>query len=95
MAEPVLPATQACADVTDTAHGLGLRVHRPLTQRKGGGAAVFGDTKSHQVRTVPVPDVLASYAALSRPSPAEHRQAHNGAAEDLRVMFDRCVSVDP
>jgi integrase len=59
-------AALTCGDLVDTAHGVGLRIHRALTQRNGGGSAVFGDTKSHQVRTVPVPDVLAAYVAASR-----------------------------
>jgi integrase len=59
-------AALTVGDVIDTAHGLGLRVHRALTQRNGGGTAVFGDTKSHQARTVPVPDVLVAYVVAAR-----------------------------
>ena len=64
-------AALTCGDVVDTAHGVGLRVHRALTQRNGGGQAVFGDTKSHQVRTVPVPDVLVAYVARARTRPLD------------------------
>jgi integrase len=41
-------------DVVQTRHGLGARVHRAATQSKRNSGAVFGPTKTHQTRTVPV-----------------------------------------
>ena len=48
-------------DVVQTPHGLGVRVHRSATQSKRSSAAVFGPTKTHQTRTVPVPAALDGY----------------------------------
>src|SRR5690554_1742056 len=49
------------ADVVHTSHGLGVRVHRAATQSKRTSGAVFGPTKTHQTRTVPVPAALDAY----------------------------------
>ena len=48
-------------DVVQTPHGLGVRVHRAATQSKRTSGAVFGPTKTHQSRTVPVPAALDAY----------------------------------
>ena len=48
-------------DVVQTPHGLGVRVHRAATQSKRTSGAVFGPTKTHQTRTVPVPAALDGY----------------------------------
>ncbi|MCR6688112.1 site-specific integrase [Cellulomonas sp.] len=48
-------------DVVQTPHGLGVRVHRAATQSKRTSGAVFGPTKTHQTRTVPVPAALDEY----------------------------------
>ena len=48
-------------DVVQTPHGIGVRVHRAATQSKRSSAAVFGSTKTHQTRTVPVPAALDGY----------------------------------
>ena len=48
-------------DIVQTPHGLGVRVHRAATQSKRSSAAVFGPTKTHQTRTVPVPAALDGY----------------------------------
>lgn len=48
-------------DVVRTPHGLGVRVHRAATQSKRTSGAVFGPTKTHQTRTVPVPAALDQY----------------------------------
>ena len=48
-------------DVVRTPHGLGVRVHRAATQSKRTSGAVFGPTKTHQTRTVPVPAALDEY----------------------------------
>ncbi|WP_243883439.1 tyrosine-type recombinase/integrase [Cellulomonas dongxiuzhuiae] len=48
-------------DVVQTPHGLGMRVHRAATQSKRSSGAMFGPTKTHQTRTVPVPSVLDEY----------------------------------
>ena len=48
-------------DVVPTPHGLGVRVHRAATQSKRTSGAVFGPTKTHQTRTVPVPAALDEY----------------------------------
>jgi integrase len=48
-------------DVVQTPQGLGVRVHRAATQSKRTSRAVFGPTKTHQARTVPVPAALGEY----------------------------------
>jgi integrase len=48
-------------DVVQTPHGLGVRIHRAAPQSKRTSGAVFGPTKSHQTRTVPVPLTLETY----------------------------------
>jgi integrase len=48
-------------DVVQTPHGLGVRVHRATTQSKRTSRAVFGPTKTHQTRTVPLPAALGAY----------------------------------
>jgi len=48
-------------DVVQTPHGLGVRVHRTATQSKRTSEAIFGPTKTHQTRTVPVPAALDEY----------------------------------
>ena len=48
-------------DVIQTPHGLGVRVHRAAPQSKRTSAAVFGPTKTHQTRTVPVPAAIEGY----------------------------------
>ncbi|WP_426595865.1 tyrosine-type recombinase/integrase [Cellulomonas sp. McL0617] len=48
-------------DVVQTPYGLGVRVHRAAPQSKRSSAAIFGPTKTHQTRTVPVPPTLESY----------------------------------
>lgn len=45
-------------DVVQTPHGLGVRVHRAATQSTRTSGAVFGPTKTHLTRTVPVPAAL-------------------------------------
>jgi integrase len=54
-------AAQRVDDVVQTPHGLGVRVHGVTTQSKRSSAAVFGPTKTHQTRTVPVPAALDGY----------------------------------
>ena len=49
------------ADVVETQHGLGVRVHRAAPQSKQTHVAVIGSTKTHQTRTVPVPNALDDY----------------------------------
>lgn len=44
-----------------TPHGLGVRVHRAAAQPKRTRGAVFGPTKTHKARTVPVPAALGKY----------------------------------
>jgi integrase len=53
-------------DVVQTPHGLGVRVHRAATQSKRTSGAVFGPTKTHQTRTVPVPAALDGYVRAGR-----------------------------
>ena len=48
-------------DVIETPHGLGVRIHRAAPQSKRTSAAVFGPTKTHQTRTVPVPAAIDDY----------------------------------
>ncbi len=48
-------------DVVHTPHGLGVRIHRAAPQSKRTSGAVFGSTKTHQTRTVPVPPTLQAY----------------------------------
>ena len=48
-------------DVVQTPHWLGVRVHRAAAQSKRTSGAVFGPTKTHQTRTVPVPAALDGY----------------------------------
>jgi len=48
-------------DVVQTPHGLGVRIHRAAPQSKRTSGAVFGPTKTHQTRTVPVPLTLETY----------------------------------
>ncbi len=55
------PASPRVDDVVQTPHGLGVRVHRAATQSKRTSGAVFGPTKTHQTRTVPVPAALDEY----------------------------------
>ena len=48
-------------DVVQTPHGLGVRIHRAAPQPKKTSGAIFGPTKTHQTRTVPVPPTLETY----------------------------------
>jgi len=48
-------------DVVQTPHGLGVRIHRAAPQSKRTSGAIFGPTKTHQTRTVPVPPTLETY----------------------------------
>ena len=48
-------------DVAQTPRGLGVRVRWAATQGKRTSGAVFGPTKTHQTRTVPVPAALDGY----------------------------------
>src|SRR5665647_1022393 len=56
-----LPIAAISATVVEPPHGLGVRVHRAATQSKRTSGAVFGPTKTHQTRTVPVPAALDGY----------------------------------
>ncbi|MCG2799122.1 MAG: tyrosine-type recombinase/integrase [Cellulomonas sp.] len=49
-------------DVTQTPHGLGVRVDRAAPQSKRTSTAVFGPTKTPQTRTVPALAVIEGYA---------------------------------
>jgi integrase len=48
-------------DVIQTPHGLGVRAHRAAPRSKRTSVAVFGPTKTHQTRTVPVPAAIEGY----------------------------------
>ncbi|GEL98343.1 site-specific integrase [Cellulomonas terrae] len=48
-------------DVVQTPHGFGVRIHRAAPQSKRTSGAIFGPTKTHQTRTVPVPPTLETY----------------------------------
>ncbi|WP_200829691.1 hypothetical protein [Cellulomonas algicola] len=47
--------------VVQTPHGLGVRIHRAAPQSKKTRGAIFGPTKTHQTRTVPIPPTLETY----------------------------------
>lgn len=62
-------------NVVQTPHGLGAWVHRAATQSEKTSEAVFGPTKNHQTRTVPVPAALDDCVRrrVAGASPGEYR----------------------
>jgi integrase len=56
-------AALTVGDVAETRYGRVLRIHRAMTQSRGGGARIVGDTKGHRSRAVPVPGALAEYVS--------------------------------